>query len=232
MTPHVVVMAAGQGRRLRPLTDRWPKAVLPIDGRPVLATLLRELQSAGIARVWLVTGHLREQVEALAGDGMPFGLEVRTVHQPSVLGSADAVARAVAAGAAPPLVVCASDTVFRPGDIALFVDAFAASEAAGAIAVRDDPPPGPGRPGIDVADGFVRTIGGAGSRGFSGAPLWGLGAAIVERLRCDREPFELENSFRAAIEAGERIAAIEIGKTRDLTDPLDLVQENFPYLAP
>src|SRR5919202_1916224 len=64
-----VVMAAGEGRRLRPLTARWAKAVLPIDGRPVLATLLRELAAAELRRVWLVTGHLGEQVRALAGDG-------------------------------------------------------------------------------------------------------------------------------------------------------------------
>ena len=41
-----VVMAAGEGTRLRPLTERWPKPLLPIDGRPVLATLLCELAAA------------------------------------------------------------------------------------------------------------------------------------------------------------------------------------------
>ena len=40
-------MAAGRGPALRPLTERWPKPVLPIDGRPVIATLLRELAAAG-----------------------------------------------------------------------------------------------------------------------------------------------------------------------------------------
>src|SRR5207244_6365777 len=71
-TPPVVeavVMAAGEGRRLRPLTERYAKPVLPVDGRPVLATLLRELAGAGCERVWLVTGHLAEQVECVAGDG-------------------------------------------------------------------------------------------------------------------------------------------------------------------
>jgi hypothetical protein len=56
------------------------------------------------------------------------------------------------------------------------------------------------------------------------------GAAVAERLCHDREPFELSNAFQAAVDASARIAAIEIGKTRDLTDPLDLVEENFPYL--
>ena len=47
-------MAAGEGRRLRPITERWPKPVLPIDGRPVVATLLHELAGAGCERLHLV----------------------------------------------------------------------------------------------------------------------------------------------------------------------------------
>src|SRR5436190_23362864 len=114
---HAVVMAAGEGRRLRPLTERWPKPVLPIDGRPVLATLLQELAAAKVSRVYLVTGHLAEQVERLVGDGTPFGLDVRYVRQPRVLGSADAVRRAVEAGAAAPFLVSAADTVYRRGGV-------------------------------------------------------------------------------------------------------------------
>src|SRR2546430_14786050 len=108
-------MAAGGGRRLRPLTERWPKPVLPIDGRPVLATLLRELAAANVSRVYLVTGHLAEQVERLAGDGTAFGLDVQHVRQPGVLGSADAVRRAVDAGAAAPVFLSAAGTGDRPG---------------------------------------------------------------------------------------------------------------------
>ena len=91
--------AAGEGRRLRPITDRWPKPLLPIDGRPVLAVLLRELARTGLGRVTVVVGHLADQVMALAGDGSAFGLELRYARQPDVLGSADAVRRAMVAGA-------------------------------------------------------------------------------------------------------------------------------------
>src|ERR671934_247708 len=86
-------MAAGEGTRLRPVTERWPKPVLPIDGRPVLATLLHELRGAGCERTWLVTGHLADHVERLAGDGGAFGLDIRTTRQPAVLGSAGTVRR-------------------------------------------------------------------------------------------------------------------------------------------
>jgi len=95
VTDRAVVMAAGSGSRLRPLTDDYAKPVLPIDGRPVLATLLRELASARISRVALVTGRHAAQVERLAGDGSAFGLEVVVVAQPSPDGSADAVRRAL-----------------------------------------------------------------------------------------------------------------------------------------
>ena len=58
------------------------------------------------------------------------------------------------------------------------------------------------------------------------------GRPVAERISGDLPgpPFELAHAFQEAIDAGERVAAIEIGKTRDLTDPLDLVEENFPYL--
>jgi len=61
-----VVIAAGLGTRLRPLTERYAKSVLPVDGRPVLALLLHELATAGCTDVTIVTGHLAEQVERLA----------------------------------------------------------------------------------------------------------------------------------------------------------------------
>jgi hypothetical protein len=177
-----------------------------------------------------VTGHLAEQVERLVGDGTAFGVELRTVRQPAVLGSADAVQRALGAGAGLPALVLAADTVFRPGDVELFRRSFTQSGAAGAIAVRRDPPPGPGRHAVEVRDGRVAAIGGEASGDQSGAPLWAMSHAVAERLCLDREPYELENAYRAALAAGETILGITIGKTRDLTDPLDLVEENFPYL--
>jgi glucose-1-phosphate thymidylyltransferase len=226
-----VVMAAGEGRRLRPLTERWAKPVLPIDGRPVLAVLLRELAAAGAVRVWLVTGHLAEQVERLAGDGSPFGVEVSYVRQPAVLGSADAVRRGLNAGAELPALVTAADTVFRRGDIQRFADAFSESGAAGAVAVRLDPPPGPGRGAVRSMRGRVtRLADDDPANPWSAAPLWAVGPAVAERLCLDRPPYELENAFRSAIEEGEAVISVEIGKTRDLTYPLDLVEENFPYL--
>jgi glucose-1-phosphate thymidylyltransferase len=230
---HAIVAAAGEGRRLRPVTERWPKAVLPIDGRPVVASLLRQLAAAGLERVWLVTGHLARQIETLVGGGDAFGVDVAYVRQPRALGSADAVARALSAGAELPALVIAADTLFRDGDVGAFAGAFTAAATDGAIAVRRDPPPGPARAGVRVREGLVERVRDDDpANPLSGAPLWAFAARVAEQLCRDREPFELSNAFQSAVDAGAKVAAIEIGRTRDLTDPLDVLEENFPYLKP
>ena len=191
-------MAAGEGRRLRPLTERWPKPVLPIDGVPVIAALVREIAAAGLGPVTVVTGHLAEQVEELLGDGSAFGLELCFVRQPTPDGSADAVRRAIDAGARLPLVVSGADKRYREGDLGRFAAAFASSAAPAALAVEPD---------------------------GSTAPLWGLTEA-VRLTGLPGPPFELLDAV-----ADLEVAELRIGKTRDLTDPLDLVRENFPYLS-
>jgi NDP-sugar pyrophosphorylase family protein len=231
---NAVVMAAGEGTRLRPLTERWAKPVLPIDGRPVIATLLRELAAADCRRVTVVTGHLAEQVERLVGDGAAFGLSVQFVRQPRPDGSADAVALALEAGAAVPCLVTAADTVYTAGDVARFAEAFAASGADSALALRRDPAPSPPhRYAVGTEDGrVVRVRDTASGNQLAAAPLWGLGPAAARLLRIDTVPYELASSYQRAIDEGATVAAVEIGPTRDLTYPLDLVAQNFPYLNP
>jgi NDP-sugar pyrophosphorylase family protein len=226
-----IVMAAGEGRRLRPLTETWPKPILPIDGRPVIATLLRELAAAGLTRVTLVTGHLADQVEALVGDGSGFGISVRVVRQPRADGTADAVRRALAAGAKTPATVVTADTVYTPGDIARFAAAF---RADGSVAVRRQPPPGPERPAVRIAqDGRVVLVVDRDSQSPLGsAALWGLGPRVATELdELPGPPFELAEAYQRAIDAGALVTAFEIGPTRDLTRSVDLIQMNFPYLA-
>jgi N-acetyl-alpha-D-muramate 1-phosphate uridylyltransferase len=219
-----VVIAAGLGTRLRPLTEHFPKPVLPLDGKPVVAALLRELAAAGCADVTLVVGYRGEQVERLVGDGAGFGLTVRYARQEEPLGSAHAV---VAAAPRAPYVIAGADTLFTAGDVGRFVSAFAASGADGALAVEE------GRVGtVVVRDGLVERVQGAAASGVSGAPLWAVGSALAPRVAAlpGEAPFELRTAFQEAIDAGERVAAIPIGATRDLTAPVDLLVENFVYL--
>jgi NDP-sugar pyrophosphorylase family protein len=216
-------MAAGEGQRLRPLTERYAKPVLPIDGRPVIVTLLQELRAAGIGRVTVVTGHLAGQVERLL-DGFP--LELRFARQPKALGSADAVRRGL--DRLPALVV-AADTVFTAGDLGRF-----AALDGHAIAARRDPPPSPPhRYALGISDGLVtRVLDDDPVNPLASAPLWRLGesfdASLLEGL--GGPPFELSQAFQRLVEAGEPVHGVEIGPTRDLTHPLDCLEQNFSYL--
>jgi NDP-sugar pyrophosphorylase family protein len=217
-----VVIAAGEGRRLRPLTERYAKPVLPIDGRPVVVTLLHELRAAGIGRVTVVTGHLADQVESLLA-----GFDVRFVRQPEPLGSADAVRRGL--GELPALVLGA-DTVFTPGDIGRF-----AGTPGHAIAGRRDPPPSPPhRYALRIGDGRItKVLDDDPANTLAAAPLWRLGEDFDPGLldRLGGPPYELAEAFQTMIDAGATVYGVEIGSTRDLTHPADLVAHNFPYLA-
>jgi NDP-sugar pyrophosphorylase family protein len=219
-----VVIAAGRGKRLRPITDHWPKPVLPIDGEPVIVTLLGDLAAAGVDRIVVVTGHLAEQVEALLA---PLPHPVRFAHQPEPDGSLDAVRRADARA---PFLVTAADTRFAPGDVGRFVAAARDTEAA--LAVRQQE----GRPAstrVHVEDGrVVRLVAPEAPGPWTAAPLWWLGTAAAAHLDDDLPgpPYELAAALQKAIDAGLAVSAIQVGETRDLTTPVDLVRENFPYL--
>ena len=223
-------MAAGEGSRLRPLTEVWPKPILPIDGRPVIATLLRELAAGGLTRVTLVTGHLAEQVEELVGDGSGFGVEVRTVRQPRPDGSADAVQTALDGGASMPTIVVVADTVYVPGEIARFAAAFAGSGADGAVAVRAEPDPDRPEVGFEP-DGRVSRLFDDSGTPLASAALWGLAPAVAAQLGGLRgPPYELAEAYQRAVDRGAEVIAVEIGPTRDLTHSVDLIRENFTYL--
>ncbi|HET9506439.1 MAG TPA: sugar phosphate nucleotidyltransferase [Gaiellaceae bacterium] len=223
-----VVMAAGLGTRLRPLTERWAKPVLPVDGEPVLVLLLRELAAAGCVDVTVVVGHLGDQVRRLCGDGSDVGLRLRYAVQARPDGSAGAVA---VAAAEPPYLVLGADTIFTPGDVAAFAAAWSAAGTGGALALRPLEDGASRRNGVRAAGGLVERLRSP-EPTHVGAPLWAVGPELASRVADLRgePPYELAAAFQGAIDAGTRIAGIEIGPTRDLTTPADLLLENFPYL--
>lgn len=76
-----LILAAGVGHRLAPLTDRQPKCLLPVGGRSLLERMLGSLDALGIREAVIVVGHCQEQIRSLAGDR--FGrLPVRYVENP------------------------------------------------------------------------------------------------------------------------------------------------------
>lgn len=86
-----LVLAAGAGTRLRPLTDTCPKPMLPIAGRPLLEWTLRWLGRYGVREAALNLHHLPEVVQAGLGDGSQLGMRLHYAYEPELLGTAGAI---------------------------------------------------------------------------------------------------------------------------------------------
>lgn len=85
------LLAAGAGTRLRPLTDRMPKCLIPIGGKPLLEIWLEALEKLGVTEARVNTHHLAEQVESFAAARPPSSLKLSLFHEPELLGSAGTI---------------------------------------------------------------------------------------------------------------------------------------------
>jgi dTDP-glucose pyrophosphorylase len=87
----VVIMAGGLGSRLRPLTEKIPKPLIPVGGRPLIDTIVARLVSQGLTRITLCVNYLGEMLEDHLGDGSKYGARVTFVHENKRLGTAGAL---------------------------------------------------------------------------------------------------------------------------------------------
>jgi glucose-1-phosphate thymidylyltransferase len=86
-----VVLAAGEGRRLEPLTDTRPKPMLPVANRPLLEHVVESVVAAGIDEIVLVVGYKRERIQSHFGGGDDWGIDIEYAIQEKQLGTGHAV---------------------------------------------------------------------------------------------------------------------------------------------
>src|SRR5947207_7870604 len=91
-----IVLVGGEGTRLRPLTWRTLKQLVPILNRPLLEHLLMHLRSHGIVDITLAMTRHSEQVEHVFGDGASLGMRLDYVYEDTPLGSGGAIATTAA----------------------------------------------------------------------------------------------------------------------------------------
>ncbi len=113
MIHRAMVLAAGRGTRLAPLTDQRPKPLMPVAGRPLLGHLLGFLRAGGIDEVVINLHHLGHLIEQEIGDGRRFGLRVRYSWEPEILDTGGGIKRAEALLAGEPFVVANGDSLLE-----------------------------------------------------------------------------------------------------------------------
>lgn len=89
-----VILAAGEGRRLKPLTNVRPKPMLPVANQPILANVVEAVADAGLEEILLVVGYKSDRIQQYFGDGDDWGVDIEYAHQTKQLGTGDAVLEA------------------------------------------------------------------------------------------------------------------------------------------
>lgn len=160
-----LILAAGLGTRLRPLTRVRAKAAVPVNGEPLVRRVIRWLAGAGVADLVINLHHCPGSIGAVVGDGGDLGARVRYSWEPRVLGSAGGPRRALPLlldGAADrdPFLIVNGDTL-TDVDVAALTDAHRASGALVTMAVIPNPAPET-YGGVIVDNGQVRGFTGPG----------------------------------------------------------------------
>lgn len=87
----VVLMAGGLGTRLRPLTETLPKPMIPVGGRPLLETIVRNFELQGFRRIYLSVNYKSEVIREHFGDGLKFGVSIDYLTEEKRMGTAGAL---------------------------------------------------------------------------------------------------------------------------------------------
>ena len=131
----VVLMAGGEGRRLRPLTETVPKPLLPVGPRPILETIMIRFIEQGFRRFYISVNYKAELVEKHFGNGQALGVEIEYLRESQQLGTAGALGL-LPEWPADPLIVMNGD-ILTTLDYGKLLDFHVAHQAAATMAVRE-----------------------------------------------------------------------------------------------
>jgi MurNAc alpha-1-phosphate uridylyltransferase len=136
-----MILAAGRGERMRPLTDHTPKSMLQAGGKPLLFWHLEKLSRAGFGTVVINHAHLGEQIESAVGDGSRWNLEVRFSREVHALETAGGIRNALPLLSEPLFAVVNAD-VYSDYDYARLMQAMQRMQTAtlAHLVLVDNPP--------------------------------------------------------------------------------------------
>jgi len=104
-----IILAAGRGERMRPLTDHTPKALLEVGGRPLVVWQIERLVAAGFRDIVINLAHLGAMIERRLGDGAHLGARLHYSHEAQALETAGGIALALTLFDAPVFAVANAD---------------------------------------------------------------------------------------------------------------------------
>lgn len=241
MSMKAVILAAGKGTRMRELTSDLPKPMLKVQGKPILEHILQGVTGAGIREFCIVTGYRADVVESYFGDGSRWDARIVYARQMVQDGTGKAAEPAKSFVGADPFLLTYGDILVRPRTYERMVARFTEQDFAGVITVT--PGQDVTKGGIDVFDEqfclnqivekpTADQIDQLRKNGAikPGGPLWYNAGIYMFRpvvfdftavlQKSPRGEYELTDAVNAMVQAGHRIAGLEIeGRWVDVRDP-------------
>jgi len=221
-----IVLAAGEGTRMRPLTYTKPKVMLPIANKPILEHLIVELRKAGIKDIILVVGYKDEVIRNHFKDGSDWDVNITYVSQKVQMGTADALKSA--------MHLIDDEFIMLNGDnIVSYEDIKKIAKTDGfAIGVKEvENPQDFGV--VNIKDGLVREIVEKPEEPASNlinAGVYKFKSEIVEYLEktpmSKRGEYEITDTIQLAINDGLEFKAVQIEEWIDIGYPWDLLKAN------
>jgi NDP-sugar pyrophosphorylase family protein len=216
-----VVMAGGEGRRLRPYTEARPKPMMEVAGRPILERIVLHLVGYGIRRIFVSVNHLAEVIRAHFGGGERFGCAIEYLEEREPLGSGGPLSL-LPAGLAHSLLVMNGDLVSQ-FDVSRLLAHHAREDAEATIAARHHEVQIPF--GVLEADGSRLT-------GLVEKPavhhLINAGIYVIEPRALERVPrgrfYPMTDLFEGLLRDGRRVSVyrleedwIDVARREDLS---------------
>jgi UDP-N-acetylglucosamine diphosphorylase/glucosamine-1-phosphate N-acetyltransferase len=219
-----VVLAAGEGQRLRPFTVTRPKAMLTIADKPILQFIVEALAYNGIRDIILVVGYRREQVYDYMGAGEKFGVNLTYVNQDRQLGTAHALRQA--------RNDVAEEFLVLPGDNLVYARTIAGILQTGPEAILVKRVSDPQRYGVvDTGSGEVRGIVEKPGQAASNLVNTGIYAFTRDVFKFTDSVLDIPDALNNMILEGYAIKALETSDTwLDVVYPWDIITLNDAVL--
>ncbi len=236
-----IILAAGQGTRLRPVTLTMPKPLVPVANQPLIAYAIYVLKNAGLTEIGIVVNDLESPICSQLGDGSSLGVKLDYIVQPEQLGLAHAVSLCHDFVGSEPFCLLLGDNIFQD-NMEELIRGFPASTAEAAIAlieVKD-----PSRFGIaKIVAGKIEEViekpkNPPSNLAISGAYLFkpSIFEAITKIKPSWRNELEITDAIQEVIKAGHEVHPytlrgwwIDAGKPDAIIQANQLVLGELPY---
>ncbi len=239
-----VILAAGQGTRLRPVTLTMPKPLVPVANQPLIFYAINVLKNAGLTEIAIVINGLDSPIRTVLGDGSKLGVQLDYIVQREQLGLAHAVKLTQDFVGDEPFCVLLGDNIFQDKMVDLIRD-FPASEAHVAVALIEVPDPS--RFGIaEIENGKIKRVvekpkEPPSNLAISGAYLFKstIFEAIAQIQPSGRNEYEITDAIQKMIDLGHIVHPytlkgwwIDAGKPDAIIQGNQLVLGDLPFTLP